>query len=132
MKTNTIVQTVSFKASPAEVYEYLMDSRKHSRITRSRASISKLVGGKFSVYDGGINGENVQLKPARKIVQKWKSEGMKCWPEGHYSRASFSLHKKDKGTLMRLRHSGVPSRCATGIRKGWIQHYWAPMKDILN
>jgi activator of HSP90 ATPase len=131
MKTNTIIQEVSFKASPAEVYEYLMDSRKHSRITRSRASISKLVGGKFSVYDGGIHGENVQLRPARKIVQKWKTEE-KCWPKGHYSRASFSFHKKGSGTHLRFRHSGIPSRCATGIKKGWTQHYWAPMKEILN
>jgi hypothetical protein len=30
MKTKTIRQWVTFKASPHEVYEALMDSRKHS------------------------------------------------------------------------------------------------------
>ena len=50
MKTKTIKQSVTFKASPHVVYEALMDSEKHSEFTDSEANISREVDGKFSVY----------------------------------------------------------------------------------
>ncbi len=46
--TRTIEQTVTFKASPHEVYESLMDSAKHSKFTGAKASISREVGGAFT------------------------------------------------------------------------------------
>jgi hypothetical protein len=48
MKTVTIRQSATFKTSPHEVYEALMDSRKHSKFTDSKASISRRIGGKFT------------------------------------------------------------------------------------
>ena len=88
MNTKTIRQSVTFKASPHEVYEALMDSKKHSEITDSQANISRQTGGKFSVYGGDIGGVNLELVPGHKIVQSWRYSD---WPEGHYSRAVFSL-----------------------------------------
>jgi hypothetical protein len=45
----TIKQRVRFKADPATVYDLLADSRKHSAITGRRASISRKIGGTFSM-----------------------------------------------------------------------------------
>lgn len=36
-----------FKATPHEVYEALMDSRTHGRLTGGPARISRKVGGRF-------------------------------------------------------------------------------------
>ena len=66
----TVRQTAFFRASPHEVYEMLMDSKKHSKFTEAKANISKIVGGEFSAYDGWIEGRNVELVKDRKIVQK--------------------------------------------------------------
>jgi len=44
-------QSVIIKATPREVYEALMDSRKHSRFTGAKASISRKVGGRCSVTE---------------------------------------------------------------------------------
>jgi uncharacterized protein YndB with AHSA1/START domain len=57
----TIQQSVTLKVSPHEVYEALMDSRKHSKFTGEEASISREVGGKFSAYGDYITGVNLEL-----------------------------------------------------------------------
>ena len=90
MKTKTIRQSITFKASLHEVYEALMDSRKHARFTGAQARISRKAGGKFTAYDGYIEGVNLNLVPDKKIVQSWRGSD---WPENHYSMATFSLKK---------------------------------------
>src|SRR5499433_2668630 len=51
MQTKTLQQTVTFKASPLEVYDMLMDSKKHRSLLGEPAKISKKVGGKFTAWD---------------------------------------------------------------------------------
>lgn len=127
MKTKTIKQTASFKASPEEIYEALMDSRKHSKFTGGKASISRKEGGNFSVYDGYCSGKNLELIPNKKIVQSWRANE---WEEGHYSKATFSLSKTKTGTKLIFIQSGVPSEHYNAIKKGWIDYYWTPMKQL--
>ena len=50
MKTKTLQQTVMFKASPRQVYDMLMDSKKHQSLSGQRAKISRKVGGKFTAW----------------------------------------------------------------------------------
>lgn len=69
MAVKTIRQSVTFRASPHQVYEALMDSRKHAQFTGGKASISRQVGGKFSTYDGYAEGVHLELVPDEKIVQ---------------------------------------------------------------
>jgi activator of HSP90 ATPase len=121
-------QTATFKATPHEVYELLMDSRKHSKFTGAPASISRSVGGKFSAYGGDLSGTNLELRPDKKIVQSWRSDD---WPAGHYSRASFTLKKIKGGTRLSFYQSGVPNAHYAGIKQGWIDYYWKPMKAML-
>ena len=90
MKTKTIRQSVTFPATPHEVYELLMDSGKHARFIGAKARISRNINGAISAYDGYIDGKNLELVPDKKIIQSWRGSD---WPEGHYSKAVFSLNK---------------------------------------
>jgi hypothetical protein len=69
MQTKTLRQTVTFKASPHEVYDILMDSKKHRSLSGEPAKISKKVGGKFTAWGSHLSGINLVLKPGKKIVQ---------------------------------------------------------------
>ena len=129
MKTGTVRQTVTFKAGVHDVYEALMDSKKHSKFTGSQASISRKVGGKISVYDGDIEGVNLELVPDIKIVQAWRYSD---WPEGHYSRATFTFAEVAAGTRLSFTQTGVPLEFLDDIAQGWRDYYWAPMKEMLN
>ena len=107
-----------------------MDSKKHSEFTRSKCVISRKVGGKVSAYDGYITGENIELVPDEKIIQKWKAEE-DCWPADHYSKVTFTLKQIKGGTRMTFTHSGVPVKCGGRFDTGWQEHYWTPMKEML-
>jgi activator of HSP90 ATPase len=124
-----IRQTATFKASPHEVFEALMDSRKHTKFTGAPAKISRKVGGEFSAYGGGLSGKTIELVADKKIVQEWRSDN---WPQGHYSRASFSLKKIKGGTQLSFYQSGVPDEHYESIKQGWIDYYWKPMKQMLD
>ncbi|MBI4021676.1 MAG: SRPBCC domain-containing protein [Candidatus Aenigmarchaeota archaeon] len=124
----TIRQTVSFKASPHAVYEALMDTKQHAAFTGAPARISRKVGGKISAYDGWIEGRNLELVKDKKIVQEWRGAD---WPSGVVSTATFSLARAPGGTRLTFAQTGVPREQAQAIADGWHEHYWHPMKAML-
>jgi activator of HSP90 ATPase len=128
MKRKDIEQTIEFEAKPAEVYDALMNPKKHARFTGAKAVISQEVGGAFSVYDGDIEGNNLELVPNSKIVQHWRSSD---WPAGYYSRVTFELNKIKNGTELKFAQIGVPHEFYDDIKKGWTDYYWKPMKKML-
>jgi activator of HSP90 ATPase len=128
MKTKNIRQSVTFKASPDEVYEALMDSRRHAKFTGEKARISRKIGGKLIAYDGYIEGANLDLVPDKKIVQLWRDSD---WPKGDYSKATFALRKVKGGTDLASTQSGVPAQYYEDIKQGWRDFYSAPMKKML-
>ncbi|MBI2829707.1 MAG: SRPBCC domain-containing protein [Chloroflexi bacterium] len=129
MQTKTVRQVVTFKVSPHEVYEALMDSKKHSEFTASKAIISRKIGGKWTAFDGSLEGVNLELIPDEKIVQSWRGSD---WLEGYYSKVTFSLRKNDGGTQLTLTHSGIPEEHYEDIKQGWHDYYWDPMKQMFN
>jgi activator of HSP90 ATPase len=128
MKTRTIRQTVTFKDGLHEIYEALMDSRRHARFSGEKARISRKIGGRFSAYGGYIEGVNLELVPDEKIVQSWRGSD---WPAGHYSRATFSLKTVKGGARLTFTQSGVPAQYYDDIKQGWRDYYWKPMKEML-
>jgi activator of HSP90 ATPase len=128
IKTRSLRQTATFKATPHDVYETLMDSRKHAKFTGGKARISRMVGGRFSTYDGYAEGENVELIPDEKIVQTWRASD---WPESHYSQVTFSLATSRTGTRLTFVQTGIPANLYDDIKQGWIDYYWKPMKEVL-
>jgi len=124
-KFSTITQTIQVNASPEEVYDVLMDSKKHAKVTGSPARISTEVGGKFTAWDGYIFGKNLDLKPGKKIVQEWTTT---AWPKGYPpSRLEIALTKKAGGTELRMVHSKVPAEQRDDYAAGWRSYYWEPL-----
>ena len=75
MRTKTLKQTVTFKASPRQVYDMIMVSKKHQSLSGEKAKISQRVGGKFTAWGSHLSGINLVLKPGKKIVQAWRATG---------------------------------------------------------
>ncbi len=130
VNTKTIEQTVTFDASPHDVYEALMDSEKHSQFSGAKASISREVGGSFTAYDGALSGTILELAPNAKIVLSWRGSD-DGWAPGHYSTATFSLDEVDGGTRLTFVQTGVPEGSVEQINQGWRTYYWPKMKQML-
>src|SRR5260370_37387484 len=67
-----IHQEVGYKASPARVYEALLDPKQFSAFTKLPAKIERQAGGLFKLFDGHIEGRNIDLTPNKMIVQAWR------------------------------------------------------------
>lgn len=124
-----IKQTATFKASAHDVYEALMDSKKHSEFTGGKAVISRKVGGKFTAYDGYAEGKNVELVPDNKIVQTWRAGD---WSEGQISQVTVMLDEAEGKTKLTFTQTGIPEDQAEEIAKGWRDYYWKPLKKMLD
>lgn len=124
----TIKQIVSFKASPHEIYEMLIDSKKHSLFTNSKCKIDRKINGKFTAYDGYISGKNISLVKDKKIVQAWACSD---WPKNHYSKATFDLKRIKNGTKLIFTQINVPNEFYKDINEGWKEYYWEKMKEFL-
>ena len=129
MKTKNIKQNIIIKAAPREIYETLMDSKKHSEFTGGEAKINPKVGGKFTAYDGYAEGKNLELAPDKKIIQSWRASD---WPEGHFSTVTFLLKKNGKGsTKLEFSQKEIPREFTKDISDGWKEYYWKPIKKML-
>ncbi len=127
----TIQQSVTFKATPHDVYEALMDSAKHANFTGADARVSREAGEKFTAYDGAIEGTNVELAPDAEIIQSWRCDAP-GWPKNHFSHLRIALEPVDGGTQLTLNHDDVPDPSYEECSAGWRTEYWDKMKQTFD
>ncbi len=126
LKTKVIKQKVVIPASPSEVYDVFIDSRKHSAFTGGKATCNPKVGGKISAWDGYISGKNLKLVVGKRIQQEWITTN---WIDGYpASILDLSFTKKGTGTELTMIHSNVPAALASSFAAGWKDHYWTLLK----
>lgn len=123
----TITQRALIPASPKQVYDALVTARIHAAVTGAAATGAARVGGRFTAWDGYINGVHRKLVPGKRIVQDWSTTE---WPEGAApSRVDITLKPAKGGTELKMVHSNVPASQAAGYRQGWIDYYWTPLRN---
>jgi len=126
LKTTTIKQKIVLQALPEEVYDALLDPRKHSKFTGSKATGEVKVGTKFTAWDGYISGRNLELEKGKRVVQEWITTD---WPENYPpSRLEFTFRKVEGKTELTMVHSQVPAEQVEELTQGWIDYYWKPLK----
>ncbi len=128
--SKTFEQTVEFDASPEVLYDIYMDSDKHSAAVNAPAVISREVGGRFSIFGGGLTGTNLQLVPGKMTVQAWRGGP---WQE---SDLDSVLILQFSGTACKGRihlvHANVPDKAYEEVNeRAWDDHYWKPWKAYL-
>lgn len=127
--TKEIKHQVAIHASPARVFEALMNEKKHAAFTGEPARISRKAGSAFRCYGTYITGITLEVVPGKRIVQAWRSRD---WPRGHYSIVTFALSKMAGGrTRLRFTQVGVPASDYARKNAGWRTHYWEPLKRYL-
>jgi activator of HSP90 ATPase len=127
LKFGRIAQTVIIDASPDEVYDALLNAKKHAAFTGSPAATNARVGAEFTAWDGYIMGKNLELVKGKKIVQEWETSE---WPKGYpRSRLEFTVTAKKGGTELKMLHTQVPAEQVAEYRTGWHTAYWEPLKE---
>jgi activator of HSP90 ATPase len=136
-----IHQEITFKAAPHRVYEALLSARQFDAVTRlseARAlltaadakptSISREVGGAFTLFGGYITGLNLELVAEQRLVQSWRAQS---WAAGDYSIVKFALAARGADTMLVFDHQGFPQGAGQHLARGWYTHYWDPLAQYL-
>jgi activator of HSP90 ATPase len=119
---------VEYKTTPDRIYQALLDAKQFKAFSGLPAEIDPKPGGWFKLFDGHIEGRNIELVPNRRIVQAWRSG----WPPGIYSIAKFELVASGSNTRIAFDHTGFPEGEQEHLASGWTEHYWEPLHKYLN
>jgi activator of HSP90 ATPase len=123
-------QEVDFQASPARIYDALLDAKQFAAFTKDTAELQRLPGGHFQLFGGRIEGRNVELVSNQRIVQAWRSS---AWPAGNYTIVRFQLVARGSGTRIIFDQGGVLDDRPEWkqLEKGWPSNYWEPLRKYL-
>jgi uncharacterized protein YndB with AHSA1/START domain len=118
----SIERELRIAASPETVFEYFVDPAKLVRWMGTTAHAEPLPGGLFRIDYNGTDiarGTYLEVEPPRRVVFSWGWEmpGDPVPPGG--SIVDVSLTPDGDGTLVRLRHSGLPTVAVDGHAEGW-------------
>jgi activator of HSP90 ATPase len=123
-----IVKT-TLNATAQDIYTTWLSSKGHSAMTGADATITTVVGKKFTAWDGYISGTNLELIPHNKIVQAWRTSSFKDTDED--SNVEIVLNEINGKTELTLTHSNIP-KDREDYKKGWEDYYFKPMKDYFD
>jgi activator of HSP90 ATPase len=117
-----------FPTTPQRLYEAWLDGAEHTAFTRSPATVDPTVGGRFTAWDGYIQGTN--LEPYRRIVQAWRT-----WDfpkESPDSKLEILLEEAEGGAKITLQHTTLPDGQGRGYYEGWVEYYFRRMKEYFS
>jgi len=121
IQTSTVLPS-----TPEHVYQAWLDSAEHAAFTGSPAQIDPTVGGRFSAWDGYIEGSNLILEPFQRIVQAWRTSEFPA--DSADSRLEVLLEAAKGGTRITLIHTEIPEGQGQDYLKGWEEFYFEPMQ----
>lgn len=124
----TIHQEIDFPATPARIYEILLDAKQFTAFSKEPAEIRPQPGGAFELFGERIEGRNIELVPNQRIVQAWRPAS---WPAGEYSIVRFVLAARGSGSRVVLDHAGFSEDKWESLSDGWRTHYWEPLRAYL-
>jgi uncharacterized protein YndB with AHSA1/START domain len=127
-KEGVIEREVFIAAPPETVFEFLVDARLMARWIGSFHELDPRPGGIFQVEvsPGNIaRGEYVEVAPFRRVAFTWgwisQDPELAALQTGE-SLVELELEPRDGGTLLRLRHSRLPSGLELIHAERWSVH----------
>ncbi len=121
-----LVLTERIRATPDQVFDYLVDRDKLLRWMGTDATIDPQPGGVFHVDVNGrdvASGSYVEVERPSKVVFTWGWEGSDDVPPGS-STVAIALRADGADTIVELTHAGLPGGDSDPHRMGWT-HYLA-------
>jgi uncharacterized protein YndB with AHSA1/START domain len=113
-------------APPEEVYLALTVPTTILLWTGEEAVMSTEPGSEFSLWDGSIEGKNLEFIENKKIVQEWY-----FGDQEEVSIVTIILHDDNKGgTSAELRHTNIPDKEYNDFVEGWDQSYFGALKEF--
>ena len=121
-RARVVELAVRLEAPPDEVFGFLTDAERYVRWQGVKAELDPRPGGVYRVWmdaDTVASGEYVEIVPPHRVVFTWGWEGNPDVPPGSTT-VEMSLVAKGDGTVLSLRHTGLPDDVAAAMHEeGW-------------
>lgn len=118
-------QTYIIDAATHDVWKALVDPKVIADWGAGPASMSDKKE-KFSLWGGDIYGTNTEIHSGHMLAQDWYGGD---WAEP--SHVTIELASEDDKTTITLTHTNIPDDEFEGIKSGWKDYYFGPMKELL-
>lgn len=114
-------------ATAEAVFDAWIDGEAHGTMTGAGATSDPKAGGRFTAWDGYIEGAHVELDRPRRIVQRWRTSE---FPEGAPdSIVEIALTPKGSQVELQIVHREIPAGQGARYEQGWQDFYFAPMRE---
>lgn len=124
-ESDAVEREVRIDASPEDIFPFFIDAAKMVRWQGRSVSLDPRSGGVYRVDVNGTNiarGEYVEVTPNSRVVFSWGWEGEDSAVPPGSSRVEITLTPDGDGTIVRLRHTGLPEDQRDAHLEGWT-HY---------
>lgn len=112
----------TLNATPEEIYAALTNAATIQLWSGDPAIMSTEAGSEFSLWEGSIEGKNLEFEKDKKIVQQWYFGDAE--PE---SIVTIKLHADKNYTSVELRHTNIPDEDYEDIVSGWNENYFGSL-----
>ena len=112
-------------ATPEEIYLALTQADTIRLWTGDPATMSTEPGSDFSLWDGSIEGKNLEFIQNKKIVQRWYFD-----EASDDSIVTIILHAHATGTSVELRHTNIPDEAFDDMVEGWNRQYFGSLREF--
>jgi uncharacterized protein YndB with AHSA1/START domain len=117
--------TQRIAASPETVFSYLTESDKFAAWMGVGAELDPRPGGQYRIdvdEEHVAVGEYRELDPPRRVLMTWGWEDHDAVPPGS-TMVEITLTPDGPGTVLRLRHTGLPTDEERQSHRGGWSHY---------
>ncbi len=115
------------KATPEEVYNALVKPFAIALWTGAKVRMEEKAGTEFSLFDGDINGINLEFVPNEKIVQEWE-----FGDQEEKSLVTIILREDKIYTDIDLTHINIPDDAFDDMKHGWDHYYFGGLEEFFH
>ena len=113
------------KGAPAEIYAAMTNPFSITLWTGADAVMKEEAGTEFSLYDGDIEGMNLEFEKDRKIVQEWY-----FGEREERSIVTITLRPDRIYTRIELHQTNIPDDAWEDMLHGWDNYYFGGLKEF--
>lgn len=129
VKTTSITLQTEFNAPPHIIFQNLLDQGCVSAFTHSSCTIENKKGGSFSLLNGTIRGEILEIQGTEKVVQKWRFND---WKPEIYSTVTMKFKPSGIGRCtLDLEQKNIPVEDKERVRNGWEEFFFNRLRVMM-
>jgi activator of HSP90 ATPase len=123
----TFKKTFRINAEPSDVYSAITNPYTIELWSGYKAEMSIDPGSEFSLWEGDIEGKNLEFIQDRKVVQEWY-----FGDQSKKSIVTISIFPDKDNSSVTVEHTNIPDDEYDNIAEGWREFYIGAIINFFN